>query len=121
MNQNFYLAIHLLGVIFLFLGLGSALLPADSPQRKIGLRLHGIGLVLLLFGGFGLIGKIKSGFAWWFWVKLALWFGFGAMPLLSKRGLVSTTTAYCLTLLCGFIAIILGVTQGHLDYYFLNG
>ena len=118
MSIFIYKVIHLLGLICLFLGLASALMPADTPQRKIGLRLHGVGLLLLLFGGFGLIAKMKVGFAWWIWVKLALWFGFGAMPLIGKRGLMPVPAAWGLALLCGFIAILLGTTNGNLDLLF---
>ena len=94
MSADLYKVIHLLGLISLFLGLASALMPADTPQRKIGLRFHGIGLFLLLLGGFGLLAKMPHiGFAWWIWVKLILWFGFGAMPLIGKRGLMPPAAA----------------------------
>ena len=121
MSIFLYKVIHLLGLIFLFLGLASALMPADTPQRKLGLRLHGIGLFLLLLGGFGLLAKMKLAFAWWIWAKLILWFGFGAMPLIGKRGLMPPAAAWGLALFCGFLAILLGTTNGNLNLLFAKG
>ena len=118
MSLYLYKVIHLAGLICLFLGLASALMPADTPKRNIGLRIHGIGLLLLLLGGFGLIIKLDTGFAWWIWVKLALWLGFGAMPLIGKRGLMPAPAAWGLALLFGVIAILLGVTHGNLGALF---
>ena len=118
MSIYIYKVIHLVGVICLFLGLASALMPADTPQRKIGLRIHGIGLLLLLLGGFGLIAKLGLKMEWWIWVKLALWFGFGAMPLIGKRGLMPAPAAWGLAILFGFIAILLGTTNGKLQLLF---
>ena len=121
MTHHFYLTLHLLGVICLFLGLATALMPEDTPQRKIGLRFHGAGLVLLLVGGFGLIAKLKLGFPWWVVVKLALWFGFGAMPLIGKRGLMPPKLAWSIAILCGLIAIVLGITHGAVGALFATG
>ena len=118
MSVFLYKVLHLSGVIFLFLGLASALMPESTPHRKIGLRFHGIGLLLLLFGGFGLIAKLKTGFAWWVIVKLALWFGFGAMPLIGKRGLMPVPVAWTVAVICGLLAILLGTTNGQLGLLF---
>ena len=113
-----YKVLHLLGALALFLGLASALMPENTPHRKIGVRIHGIGLLLLLVAGFGLIAKLETGFAWWVVVKLILWLGFGAMPLIGKRGLMPTPVAWGIALLCGLIAILLGTTNGHLELLF---
>jgi hypothetical protein len=123
MSLYLYKVIHLLGVILLFLGLASALMPEGSQHRKIGLRFHGIGLILLLLGGFGLIAKmqIELATAWWVWAKLVLWLGFGAMPLIGKRGLMPTPAAWTLAILFGLIAILLGATQGQLGLLFSGG
>ena len=121
MSVLLYKVMHLTGVIFLFLGLASALMPESAPHRKLGLKFHGVGLILLLVGGFGLIAKLKVGFAWWIWVKLALWFGFGAMPLIGKRGLMPVPLAWGLAILCGLIAIALRATQGAVGAIFATG
>ena len=118
MNIIFYKVLHLVGVISLFIGLASALMPADSPHRKIGLRFHGAGLLLLLVAGFGLIAKLPYGFEWWVIVKMILWLGFGAMPLIGKRGLMPAPAAWGLALLFGTIAILLGTTNGNLGLLF---
>jgi hypothetical protein len=120
MSAPFYLVVHLTGVILLFIGLGSALMPEDTPQRKVGLRFHGLGLVLLLVGGFGLVAKLKTGFDWWVIVKLVLWFGFGAMPIIGKRGLLPTPLAWTIAVVCGIVAIVLGTTHGAVGAMFAS-
>jgi uncharacterized membrane protein SirB2 len=87
MSPIFYKILHLTGVILLFIGLASALMPKDTPHRRIGVIFHGIGLVILLVAGFGLIAKLQIGFPWWIIAKLVLWLAFGAMPLIGKREL----------------------------------
>ena len=118
MTIFFYKVLHLLGVLFLFIGLASALMPADTPNRKIALRLHGVGLTLLLVAGFGLIAKLKIGFEWWVIAKLLLWLAFGAMPIIGKRGLMPAPAAWGIAILCGLIAILLGTTNGNLGLLF---
>ncbi|MEZ5324509.1 MAG: hypothetical protein R3F19_05555 [Verrucomicrobiales bacterium] len=112
MSLIFYKILHLTGVIFLFLGLASVLMPKDTPNRKIGLIFHGLGLVLLFIAGFGLIAKLQLGFPWWVVVKLVLWLAFGIMPLIGKRGLLPVPAAWLLAAICGTAAVWLGVTHG---------
>lgn len=112
MSILFYQVLHLTGVILLFLGLGAALMPSDAPKRNIGLRFHGAGLVLLLVAGFGLVAKYKFGFPWWVVAKLVLWLGFGAMPIIGKRGLLPVPVAWGIAIACGVLAILLGKTHG---------
>ncbi|MGK0187532.1 MAG: hypothetical protein ACI9R3_003320 [Verrucomicrobiales bacterium] len=112
MSLIFYKILHLTGVIFLFLGLASTLMPKDTPNRKIGLIFHGLGLVILLVAGFGLIAKLHLGFPWWVVAKLVLWLAFGAMPLIGKRGLLPVPAAWLLAAICGIAAVWLGVTHG---------
>ena len=118
MTLFFYKVLHLLGVLFLFIGLGSALMPADTPNRKIALRFHGVGLLLLLVAGFGLLAKGEYGFQWWVIAKIILWLGFGAMPIIGKRGLMPAPAAWGIALLCGLVAILLGVTKGQFGILF---
>jgi len=118
MSLLFYKILHLAGVILLFLGLASALMPKDTPHRGIGLLFHGLGLVILLVAGFGLIAKLQIGFPWWVVVKLVLWLAFGAMPLIGKRGLLPVPVAWSLAVICGIGAAWIGATQGALGAAF---
>ena len=118
MTHQFYLLLHLVGVLFLFIGLGSALLPSENPQRKAGLPFHGVGLFLLLLGGFGMIAKLKIGFDWWIITKLVLWFDFGALPILGKRGILPAPAAYGIAIALGIVAIVLGTTHGNVSAIF---
>jgi hypothetical protein len=112
MSPLYYKVLHLTGVILLFLGLASALMPKDTPNRRIGLIFHGLGLAILLVAGFGLIAKLQIGFPWWVVVKLVLLLAFGAMPIIGKRGLLPVPVAWLLAVICGIAAVWLGVTHG---------
>ncbi len=113
MSLLFYKVLHLSGVIILFIGLASALMPKETPSRKTGQIFHGIGLVILLVTGFGFIAKSPTiGYPWWIIVKLVLWLAFGAMPLIGKRGLLPVPVAWLIAVLCGIAAAWLGATHG---------
>jgi hypothetical protein len=112
MSLTAYKILHLAGIMLLFLGLASALMPKDTPNRRFGMIFHGMGLVILLVAGFGLIAKLQLGFPWWVAVKLVLWLAFGAMPMIGKRGLLPVPVAWLLAIICGIAAAWLGVTHG---------
>ncbi|MBN20282.1 MAG: hypothetical protein CL678_03255 [Bdellovibrionaceae bacterium] len=90
LSYSVYKVIHLTGVFMVVMALGGAVMAALSekegrhPGRKwIGMT-HGMGLVIALFGGFGLLARIEIHWPWplWVWLKMALWLllgGFIAM------------------------------------------
>lgn len=114
MSYEFYKVLHVVGVVLLFLGLGSALIPAENgqnPYRRASLIFHGIGLVLLFVAGFGLLAKLQLGFPGWVIVKIVLWLVFGAMPVLAKRGVLQPVPAWTIAAVAGALAAWLGVMK----------
>jgi hypothetical protein len=91
-----YKLIHFLGLIMVVGALVAAAMhglrggtKADDQYRKSTRVVHGIGMFLLVLGGFGLlarIGVMHGGFPMWVNVKLVLWLLFGAAIALPYRG-----------------------------------
>lgn len=91
-----YKLIHYLGIFLVFLAMGGSLAVATwlrdaekRPGRKLLGSLHGIGLFLILLGGFGLMSRIgvTHGELWpgWIWVKAGIWILLGAMVMIPAR------------------------------------
>lgn len=90
MSPEFYKIAHLFGLLMVFLALGGISLHAinggtrDTNQaRRLVAVTYGVGLLLILVGGFGWLGAtgVMSGGAipLWTWIKLALWLLVGAL------------------------------------------
>ncbi len=76
-----YKIMHLFGLALLLLGLGTALsafalTPKVSAKIKIlSFSSHGIGLLLMLTGGFGMAARLglMNGLPLWIYAKLGIW------------------------------------------------
>ena len=88
-----YRVVHFLGLFLLFGGLGAlcALFAAGKPPTgqlyKLIYRTFGVGMFLVLLGGFGLLARLLTAdgdWALWIWVKLAIWIALGLMPLVAR-------------------------------------
>lgn len=89
--------IHIFGILLLIFSLGGLCLHfvfngstrGPSTGRKLVAIAHGIGLLIVLIGGFGLLARlgIDPGTNWpmWVWLKLGIWILFGAMTILISR------------------------------------
>jgi hypothetical protein len=97
MSYSFYKIMHILGVFATLVGLAvtathAALggTRADNPMRKLLGAVHGIALLLVLTGGFGMLarlGAMHGALPTWVFVKLAIWVAFAgaiALPYLSR-------------------------------------
>lgn len=92
-----YKVLHLVGIVLLLVGLGAALTTAKGGAgRRIGLALHGLGLLLALVGGFGLEAKGKIGFPLWLWAKIGAWVLLAILPVLVRRSILGVTMALLL-------------------------
>jgi len=61
----------------------------DHAERRLLSATHGVAMVLILTGGFGMLarlGIVQGGLPGWVLVKLGLWLFFGASPWLAYRG-----------------------------------
>jgi hypothetical protein len=97
MSYTFYKILHLLGIFATLVALAvtathAALggTRADNPMRKLLGAVHGIALLLVLTGGFGMLarlGVMHGALPTWVFLKLALWVAFAAaitLPYLSR-------------------------------------
>ncbi len=80
-----YKVAHLVGLAVLFAALGGLLFAArdvDGKPPRALLVLHGVGVVLMLVGGFGLLARNGIQWPWpnWVLVKAGLWVVLAAMP-----------------------------------------
>jgi hypothetical protein len=88
-----YKILHLFGIALLLLGLGIvlgafALTPKVSAKVKIvGFSAHGLGLLLILTGGFGMAARmgLASGLPLWIYGKLGVWAFMAVAISLVKR------------------------------------
>lgn len=93
MSYEIYKIVHLTGLVLLFSGLVSLLTlksigaPIEGRARKFSFISHGLGLFLLLLGGFGLLARMGIATSWpnWVYAKIAIWLYFGGMIALIKR------------------------------------
>ena len=95
-SYSFYKVVHIFGILLTWSALGALVLHAanggdKSTNKKRGLvaATHGIGMVIILVGGFGLLARIGqmhgSGFPVWIWIKLGIWVLTGALIMLPLR------------------------------------
>lgn len=91
MSPQFYYVLHLAGVLLVFLAYGLLIARAmlgsnDATLRKFGSIASGVGLVLILVGGFGLLAKIWGNtFHPWVIIKLVTWVLLGGAIALINR------------------------------------
>ncbi|MEC9071262.1 MAG: hypothetical protein VX938_02740 [Myxococcota bacterium] len=88
MPADFYKLLHLIGVFMVLMTVASLAMHAinggekDHGWRRPAMIFHGLGLVLVLLGGFGLLAKLKPGgemFPSWAFIKVGIWFVFGGL------------------------------------------
>lgn len=123
--QYFYIGyrvIHLVGLLLLFLALGGMTflallgkLKESSGARTLGFILHGIAMVLLLLGGFGLMARtgISHGAPWpaWIWVKLVVWVLFGASMGLFRRAPDKVRVLWPVLPVLGAVAVFTAIVK----------
>jgi len=91
MPVHFYQTLHIIGILMIFMGYGALLARSlmkieNKPVRKRGSITSGIGLVLVLFAGFGMISKLDYSYtAPWLIVKMLVWLALGGIIVLINR------------------------------------
>jgi len=87
-----YKVLHLAGIFFLLFSLSSYLVLVNNNSykfRKLASIMHGISLLIILVGGFGLLARLGimhgSGWPVWVWIKLAIWILMGVMVIFIKK------------------------------------
>ena len=91
---SLYKLIHLFGIFLLFSSLGGACALAmggnetSTGRATLLVRvLHGVALVVILLGGFGMLAKLDFAGGWplWVWTKMAVWVLLGASAVVIRR------------------------------------
>jgi uncharacterized membrane protein SirB2 len=93
-SLEFYKIMHVFGIALLICGLaglwGVSLLstkPIEASLRRRLALIHGLGMTLVLVGGFGMLARLGIMGNWpgWVYAKLVIWVVFGASLVLAKR------------------------------------
>lgn len=93
MTYEFYKVIHMLGLMSLFFGFGGVLIvayagvPLQGKAKSMAYMTHGIGLLLLILGGFGMAAKLglMAHLPGWVHLKIGIWVILGGSIALAKR------------------------------------
>ncbi|HEX6051662.1 MAG TPA: hypothetical protein VFZ21_20485 [Gemmatimonadaceae bacterium] len=93
-----YKVMHFLGIFMLITALAAIAMHAlrggsrrDLPHRKALSIAHGVGVALILTGGFGMLARldiVQGGLPAWIYIKLVIWLALAAaiaMPFLGQR------------------------------------
>lgn len=113
--HSFYKVVHLLGIVTLFTAMGGTVLHAlnggtkqSNSGRGLVAALHGIALLLILIGGFGMMarmGIMATGWPGWLHVKMTIWV---LLPLLgwlgARKPQYSRATMILMPVIGGFAA-----------------
>lgn len=89
MSPESYKLIHLAGILMVFMSIGGLALHAanggtkasNSARRLVSIT-YGVGLFIILLGGFGWLGStgmMSAGMPGWTWAKLGIWMAVGAL------------------------------------------
>jgi hypothetical protein len=117
-SYQFYSFTHFLGIFLIFLSLGGVLghvaNGGDRQSNKLRKFLainHGVGLFVLLVGGFGMLARLgmTNGLPGWVYVKLIVWFVFGAATTLVYKKPHLATRFFAGFVVLGALAAIMGV------------
>lgn len=112
MSPDVYKLVHVAGILMVFVSLGGLALhginggtrETNGARRLTGMT-YGVGLLLILVGGFGWLGAsgvMEAGMPGWTWAKLGIWMAMGAL-------LALPTVRPELSRIAWFVAPILGV------------
>ena len=101
-SYGVYRLIHFFGIFLLLTSLGGAVMrgmmgtvsttalstdggASDRRMRRLVALSHGIAMLLILTGGFGMLARLDIGMPGWVFGKLAVWLALGAMLALARR------------------------------------
>jgi hypothetical protein len=117
MNVEIYRLIHFAGIFTLFIAFGYFLAGPKNPKAaSIG---HGVGLLLILLGGFGMQAKLKaaylasygSGFPTWLIIKIVIWVALGGFIVLLKRKIIKGAAGWIAVIILGLASAYLALKQ----------
>jgi hypothetical protein len=110
--QLVYKNIHLVGIFMVILAVGGVLLhritggSQHHPWRKPVAITHGVGMILILVGGFGMLARLGIPWPWpgWVIVKVMIWIIFGALVTVVLRNPTLARPLWWITIVLGGLA-----------------
>ncbi len=117
MPLELYKVLHITGAFLLIMSFSAAsfyfLSQSDAAafKKKFISINHGVGLFLLLLGGFGMLARLGIHWPWpgFIFVKFAIWLIFGFYITLIKKKPEISMLSWFLGLLLAVIAVIMAV------------
>ena len=112
-----YKNIHLIGIFMVLMALGGLLLHRINggtqrhAWRKPVAMTHGIGMLLVLLGGFGMLARIGLSWPWpgWVTVKVIIWIVLGVLVAIIFRTPTPAKPLWWITIvLAGLAAYVAG-------------
>ena len=94
LTHTTYKLLHLIGIFLALCGIGGlwALATAATEEARqaawrLLMMLHGVALLVVLVGGFGMLARLGISGAWppWIWIKLVVWLLLAALPVALRR------------------------------------
>ena len=89
----------------------SALGSDHKGIRRMGAITSGVGLLLILVGGFGLLATMQLGWPGWVLVKVAIWVILGAMIVAINRLPRLAQDLWWSTIILGLVALLMVVLK----------
>lgn len=114
-----YKNIHFIGIFMVLMALGGLLLHAINggtqahAWRKPIAITHGVGLFLILLGGFGMLARLGIFSSWPGWVagKVAIWVILGGLIAVIFRKPTLAKPLWWITIILAALAAYLGVNK----------
>lgn len=116
-SYSVYKLVHILGILFLFLAFGGIALHAinggtkEGAPRKLIAMTHGIGLFLILLGGFGMLARLGIIWPWpgWVMAKFGFWLLFGGLLTVFYKKPAAAKSLWFLLPILGVLAATIAV------------
>ena len=116
LSASAYKIVHLFGIFLIMLSLGGALTHLINGggrehgwRKQIGIS-HGVGLLLVLLGGFGMIAKLNYAYTeGWIIVKIIIWLLFGGMLTYASRTPSAGRLLWWASALLGILAAYMAI------------
>jgi hypothetical protein len=113
--------LHLGGIFLLFTAVGGTVVralltsggaaPPSNGARKLAAASHGVAMLAILIGGFGMLGVQHYGFPPWAWGKLAIWLIFGGIVAVIRKSRTAAVWLWWLLPLLGLAAAWLALAK----------
>jgi hypothetical protein len=114
-----YKNMHFLGIFMILVAMGGLILQQINTRtreqvwRRPVAIIHGIGMVLVLVGGFGLLARLGIHWPWPGWVigKVIIWLVFGVLIAVIGRSPSLAKPLWWITIALGALAAYLALNQ----------